>query len=130
MVCVCDVIPTGSPITVATFAHHIGQFSNVFLIVSHFSVPATRISHAEIYFPCSLCKSDSRCTSSNTQLWRIGDGDIQGSNVMIIGVVKSLPNDLGVPILQLARQPSADHIRTSEVKSQRIDWDAIFKLAT
>ncbi|KAH9976704.1 hypothetical protein BGW80DRAFT_1456815 [Lactifluus volemus] len=103
-----DVTPTHDPVTVATFAHRIGQFVDTFL---------------------TDCKPDPKCTSLDAQLWRIGDGGVQRSSVMIIGAVN--PSAISwMPILQLTRQPSADYDRISDVRNRRIDWDAIFKLAS
>jgi hypothetical protein len=75
------------------------------------------------------CKPDPRCTSLDAQLWRIGDGGVQRSSIMIIGAVN--PSAISwMPILQLTRQPSANYDRFSDVRNRRIDWDAIFKLAS
>ncbi|KAH9976705.1 hypothetical protein BGW80DRAFT_1456816 [Lactifluus volemus] len=88
------------PITVATFAHHIGQFVDTFL---------------------TDCKPDPRCTSLDAQLWRIGDEGIQRGNITIIGAINPSATTW-MPILQL-------NDRVSDVRNRRIDWDAIFELA-
>ncbi|KAI0246599.1 hypothetical protein BJV78DRAFT_1157776 [Lactifluus subvellereus] len=84
-------------ITVATFAHRVGE---------------------------SECRPDPGYTSSDGQLWRIGDGGVQLSNIMIIGVVNPSAGSW-MPILQFIRHPSAEYDTTEDVEHRRIDWEAI-----
>ena len=106
---------------------------NTFLTVRSFRVPCEdlHVLIAISFLPSFLqdCKPDPRCTSLDAQLWRIGDGGVQRGNIMIIGAINPSATTW-MPILQLTRQPSVGYDRTSDVRNRRIDWDAIFKLAS
>ncbi|KAI0246596.1 hypothetical protein BJV78DRAFT_1253285 [Lactifluus subvellereus] len=90
-------------ITVATFAHRIGESVNSFL---------------------TECRPDPRYTSSGGQLWRIGDGGAQGNNIMIIGAINPSAGSW-MPILQFIRHPSAEYDTIADVNNRRINWEAI-----
>ncbi|KAI0245659.1 hypothetical protein BJV78DRAFT_276172 [Lactifluus subvellereus] len=93
-------------ITVATFAHRVGE-SVIFFLVE--------------------CKPDPGYTSSDGQLWRIGDGGAQRCNVMIIGAINPSVGSW-MPILQFIRHPSVEYDTIADVKNRRINWEAVIGL--
>jgi len=95
-------------ITVATFAHRVGESVNSFLME---------------------CKPDPGYTSSDGQCWRVGEEGVQPSNVMIIGAVN--PSAISwMPILQFIRHPSTEYDTIADVKNRRINWEAIVNLTS
>jgi hypothetical protein len=70
-----------NPITVANIAHHIGLSVDAFL---------------------KTCQPDPECLDPRRSRWRIGQGGIEGSDIMIIGVIQVSAGSW-MPIMQLSR---------------------------
>ncbi|KAH9986205.1 hypothetical protein BJV74DRAFT_929102 [Russula compacta] len=102
-ICIRDPADNPLTVTVATFAHRVGRSIDAFL---------------------RDCKPDPKSPLSDRQLWQIGDGGTQRSDIVIIGVVNDSVGSW-MPILQLTQRPY-DTLR--DVKNRMINWEAIFKL--
>jgi len=70
-----------NPITIARLAHHIARSVDAFL---------------------KICQPDPECLDGRRNRWRIGPGGIEGSDIVIIGVIQVSAGSW-MPILQLSR---------------------------
>jgi len=70
-----------NPITIAKLAHHVGRSVDAFL---------------------KICQPDPECLDARCNRWRIGPGGIEGSDIMIIGVIQ-VSAGCWMPIIQLSR---------------------------
>jgi hypothetical protein len=78
---ICDETRERNPITIAKIAHHIGRSVDAFL---------------------KTCQPDPECPDPRRSRWRIGQGGIEGSDIMIIGMVQVSAGSW-MPIMQLTR---------------------------
>ncbi|KAI9463697.1 hypothetical protein BJY52DRAFT_931878 [Lactarius psammicola] len=76
-----DETSVQNPITIARFAHHVGRSVDAFL---------------------KACEPDPGSTDSRRELWRIGQGGIQRSDIIVIGAIHVSAGSW-MPILQLSR---------------------------
>ena len=87
-------------ITMARFARQVGKTVNAFLQV-RLSTPLND-TVCQLGFTFKDCELDPGCVDDRHKLWRIGQGGVQRSDIIIIGAVHVSAGSW-MPIMQLNR---------------------------